>query len=309
MLICDMHCDLPSQIMEGFKIKSNKAHFAEDKLKKDNVYVQVFANFVDKLSYDDPFGRVNSLIHCFKEELKNSEIGLVTKYDELSSNIKNKKNSAILSIEGGEALGGKIENVEYFYNLGVRFLTLTWNNRNQLGTSSHPSCSDEPLTEFGKQVIREMNRLKMTPDVSHLSEKGFWSVIKESKMPIVATHSNAKKLCGHNRNLTDEQFLAIKKSGGLVGINFYPGFLADDETKADIKSIISHIEHFMALGGKDTLALGGDLDGIPCLPKGMNSVSDIDKIAEELAKINYREDTIKKIMGENFINHLKLILD
>lgn len=308
MLICDMHCDLPSQIYSGEKIMFNNCHWSENRLKKDNVYVQVFASFVDKLVSDNPFKRVDSLIHNFKKELENSKMSIVTEYVQLCDNIKNGKNSAILSVEGGEALGGEIENVEYFYNLGVRFMTLTWNNRNQLGTSSDPSCKNEPLTEFGLAVVKEMNRLKMTPDVSHLSEAGFWSVIEATKMPIVATHSNAKKLCNHNRNLTDEQFFAIKNNGGLVGVSFVPFFLEDDIKKADVMSVVKHIEHFMSLGGEDTVTLGGDFDGVDILPNGIKGIEDVDKIAEELAKLNYSEELIKKIMGENLMKHLKLIL-
>lgn len=308
MLICDLHCDLPDKISKGIKISSNDCHWSEDKLKKENVYVQVFASYVDKLAFDNPFERVNSLINGFKTELNNSQTGIVTEFKQLENNIKCGKNSAILSIEGGEALGGKIENVEYFYNLGIRFMTLTWNNKNQLGTSSDPSYTNAPLTDFGKRVVTEMNRLKMTPDVSHLSDKGFWSVIEESKMPVAATHSNSRTICKHNRNLTDEQFLAIKKNGGLVGICFVPFFLEEFPENANIKSIIKHIEHFMALGGENTIALGSDFDGIDILPKGINDIGDIHKIAEELAKINYPETIIKKIMSENFMNHLKLIL-
>ena len=308
MLICDLHCDLPDKISKGIKISSNDCHWSEDKLKKENVYVQVFASYVDKLAFDNPFERVNSLINGFKTELNNSQTGIVTEFKQLENNIKCGKNSAILSIEGGEALGGKIENVEYFYNLGIRFMTLTWNNKNQLGTSSDPSYTNAPLTDFGKCVVREMNRLKMTPDVSHLSEKGFFSVIEESKMPIVATHSNSKTLCNHNRNLTDEQFLAIKENRGLVGLSFVPFFLEEDSQKASIKSIVKHIEHFMALGGENTISLGSDFDGIDILPKGINDIGDVQKIAEELAKINYPETTIKKIMSGNFMKHIKTIL-
>jgi len=308
MLICDMHCDLPSQIMAGLTLSSKECHWAEDRLKKENVYVQIFASFVDKLVYDAPFERVVSLIENFKKELKSSETDVVTEWNQLKQNIACGKNSAILSIEGGEALGGKIENLQYFYDLGIRFLTITWNNRNQLGTSSHTSCQNTPLTEFGKSVIREMNKLKMTPDVSHLSEAGFWSVMEESKMPVVATHSNSKTICNHNRNLTDEQFISIKKSGGLVGLCFVPYFLENEGEKANVKSIIKHVEHFMSLGGEDVVALGGDFDGISTLPDGITGIESVDKIAEELAKINYSESLIKKIMGENVLNHLKVVL-
>lgn len=304
MIICDLHNDLPSKVIDGMSITSNDGHWSEDKLKKEHTYVQVFANYVNKYKFDDPFGRANSLILNFKEQLKKTDTGLVADYTALEKNIAEGKNSAILSIEGGEALGGKIENVKYYYDLGIRFITLTWSHTNQLGECNGPWCGRGPLTEFGKAVVKEMNKYNMTPDVSHLSEKGFWSAIEVSEKPIVATHSNSKKLCDHHRNLTDEQFEAIRDCGGLVGINYSPAFLEQDG-KADISSIVKHIEHFMALGGEDVVCLGGDLDGIGALPEGMKGIQDVDKIAGELAKINYPEGIIAKIMGVNLVNYVK----
>lgn len=307
LLICDLHCDLPSVVSRGVEISSNDAHWGENKLKKENTYVQVFASFVDKLLCDNPCERAKFLIKNFVLKLSETNIKLVTKYSELEDNIKRGINSALLSIEGGETLGGKIENIEIFYKMGVRFLTLTWNYRNELGTSS---ADDEnlPLSEFGKAAIREMNRLKMTPDVSHLSERGFFDVAFLTTEPFCATHSNSKAVCNHKRNLTDEQFFAIKKAGGLVGIAFVPQFLEGNAEMADVFSVVKHIEHFMALGGEDVVCLGGDFDGVDSLPRGIENVGDVLKIADELAKINYSDVLIKKLMGENVKNYLKSVL-
>lgn len=305
MLICDLHCDLPYKVADGRKIRSNEGHFSEELLKNENTYVQVFANFVNAKKHPDCFDYINSMIIKFKELLgTTTDIGLVTDYASLKSNIENGINSAILSIEGGEALDGKIENIEYFYNMGIRFLTLTWNYPNSLGESC--KTGDAPLTDFGKEIVKEMNRIKMFPDVSHLCEKGFWDVYELcDRIPFVATHSNSKKLCGHERNLTDEQFLAIKQKGGLVGINYCPYFLEDDGETANVTSILRHIEHFLSLGGEDIICLGGDLDGVSYLPKGINNISDVDTIAFELKKLNYSDNLIAKIMGENTLEFIQ----
>lgn len=308
MLICDLHCDLPSYVLEGRKISFNEGHWSEDKLKKEHIYVQVFASCVDKLCADNPFERGVSLVDSFTLGLGDTELGIVTKRDQLEKNIARSKNSAILSLEGGEILGGKIENLKYFYSRGIRLMTLTWNNLNQIGGSCDQLCENKPLTDFGKKVVREMNRLKMTPDVSHLSEAGFWDVAEISGRPFCATHSNSKKLCDHQRNLNDKQFEAIRNSGGVVGVNYYPLFLEKNHETANILSIVRHIEHFMSLGGEETVCLGGDLDGIDILPKGLNGIGDVDKIAEELLKINYKEELVKKIMGENIIEFFKRVL-
>ncbi len=304
MLICDLHCDLPDKVTDGAEIISNSEHWSEDKLKKEHTYVQVFANFVDKYKFDDPFDRVNSMILHFKSELTKTKTKLVTDYESLEKNVNEGKNSAILAIEGGEALGGKIERVKYFYDLGVRFMTLTWNHPNQLGEGNVPWGSCGPLTEFGKTVVKEMNKLNMTVDVSHLSDAGFWDVAEVSTKPFVATHSNSRKICDFFRNITDEQFMAIKNSGGMVGINYVPDFLEKDGN-AKISSIINHIEHFMSLGGENIVCLGGDLDGVGVLPEGITGVNDVDKIATELAKINYSDTIIAKIMGKNIKNYIK----
>ena len=297
MLICDLHCDLPNKILDGASLNDKACHWSLLKLKPENTYVQTFAHFVDARKHPDAFARVDAMLKNFKEKLTQTELGLVLTAADLEENIQAGKSSAVLSIEGGEALDGKIENVEYFYDLGVRFLTLTWSLQNDICESC--VSGDAPLTDFGKAVVREMNRLHMTPDVSHMCEQGFWSTLETSTRPIVATHSNAKALCNHARNLTDEQFLAIKDCSGLVGINFYAPFLENDAKKADINSIARHIEHFLALGGEDTLCLGGDLDGMPAPAKGLSGIGDMDKIAELLAKLNYSESLIQKIMGEN----------
>ena len=297
MLICDLHCDLPDKVLDGKALANNGCHWDEAKLKKAHNYVQTFAHFVDARKYPDAFSRVDATLKNFKEKLAATTLGLVLSPADLEENIRAGRPSAILSIEGGEALDGKLENVQYFYDLGVRFLTLTWSLRNDICESC--VSGDAPLTDFGKAVVKEMNRLHMTPDVSHMCEKGFWSTLETSTRPIVATHSNAKKLCAHARNLTDEQFCAIKNCGGLVGINFYAPFLENDAGKASLDSIAWHIEHFLALGGEDTLCLGGDLDGMPTPAKGIGGIWDVDKIAEKLAKLNYSEDLIAKIMGEN----------
>ena len=305
MLICDLHNDLPDKAIAGVDIVSNNEHWAEDRLKKENIYVQVFANYVNKYKFDDPFDRVNSMILHFKKELAKTQTKLVTDYNTLEKNINEGVNSAILAIEGGEALGGKIERVKYFYDLGVRFMTLTWSHTNQLGESNGPWCDRGPLTEFGKAVVREMNKVGMTVDVSHLSDAGFWDAIEVSEKPIVATHSNSREVCDHFRNLTDEQFMAIRDCGGLVGINYGPGFLSGSD-KASYADVVKHIEHFMALGGENVVCLGGDLDGIGILPEGMSGIQDVDKIANELAKINYQEKIIAKIMGKNIKNYIKM---
>ena len=147
----------------------------------------------------------------------------------------------------------------------------------------------------------------MLVDVSHLSEQSFWDVSDLCKGPFIASHSNSKAICSHRRNLTDDQILAINKSGGTIGINLCPDFLANSG-KANISDIIRHIEYIASLAGIDCIALGSDFDGIHDLPEGIKGVQDIRKIFEALLRLNYTEETLAKIAGENIIRIVKEVL-
>ena len=165
------------------------------------------------------------------------------------------------------------------------------------------------MTEFGRSVVKKMNQINMFVDVSHLNEKSFWDVCEVSKQPIIATHSNAKKLCNHIRNLTDEQIKEVIRHGGFIGINLYSSFLVD-EGKATIDDIMIHIEHILELGGENTLGFGADLDGCDILPESFFDARDYKKIAERLEYL-YNGDIVEKITHRNlrvYINQILLAL-
>ncbi len=216
--------------------------------------------------------------------------------------IKNGKVAAFLTIEGGEALQGDLSILRILYKLGIRSIGLTWNGKNEIGTGVGES--DEGLTPFGIEVVKEMNKLGMLIDVSHLSPKGFWDVIEYTNKPIIASHSNAIELCNHKRNLTAEQFKAIVSNGGVVGINFFPYFL-NNKGEASHKDIIKHIEYFMGLGGENHIGLGSDFDGIDKTPRDINGIQDIDIIFNALLQLNYSQAQVNKIAGGNFMNVIK----
>jgi membrane dipeptidase len=184
---------------------------------------------------------------------------------------------------------------------------LTWNYRNQIADGVADAITGGGLTPFGKNVVTEMNRLGMMVDVSHLSETGFWDVIGISAAPIIASHSNAKKICNHRRNLTDEQLLALMKNGGVTGINLCPDFICSD-TKASMKHVIEHIEYIVALTGEDTIGLGADYDGIDATPEGLEGVQCINNLLNELLRLNYSETLVNKLAGQNFLRVIKRVL-
>jgi len=297
----DFHCDTIGVCPDLYE---NTCHLDLKRGRGFCGHVQVFAAWVEG---KDSKEKAKNLISRFYEEQKKHEnlLSLCKTYSGIETALKEKKTAAILSIEGGEALEGNIENLDYFYGLGVRLITLTWNHENELGGGSMSGYT-EGLKPFGKEVVQKMQDMDMIVDVSHLNENGFWDVIEISKKPITASHSNSKKICGHPRNLTDEQFLAIKNTGGVVGINLYSQFLSPKG--ATIDDIVKHIEHFCSLGGENHVGMGADFDGVDELPKDIAGIEDVDKIFEYLLKLNYKEEVVRKIAGENYLNFLKQTL-
>ncbi len=165
---------------------------------------------------------------------------------------------AMLMVEGGAALAGALSHIAELASFGVRMLTLTWNGENEIASGAQATGGLKP---FGRQVVRALEQAGILVDVSHLNEQSFWDVASCATRPIVATHSNAYALCRNPRNLKDDQITAIRASGGLIGLNFYPVFLSDPPPKAAIPHLCRHIEHFLALGCEDQLVIGSDFDG------------------------------------------------
>jgi len=304
----DMHCDTATELFaknEG--LFENKLHISLEKAKGLENYCQVFAFWTpDDLKGEERYNNFIKVYNHFTIEVnKHSEkVVICNSYNEINSAIENKKTAIILAVEGAGILGGRLERIAQLKKMGIRFITLTWNASNELGDGilvENPTG----LTEFGKKAIKKMEEENIIVDVSHLSEVGFWQVCEIANKPFVATHSNAKMVCSHVRNLTNEQALAIKGAKGLIGINLCPAFLNNEEEKANIADIIKHIEHYLSLNLGDVICLGADFDGISSLPIGINNISDIEKIAEEMSKLNYSDDLIEKIFYHNFMNFCK----
>ena len=225
-----------------------------------------------------------------------------------AGNVLKHKAATLLAIEEGGAIDGSLEALRCLYELGVRAMTLTWSNRNDIADGINEEATGSGLTLFGKQVVAEMNRLGMLVDVSHISTAGFWSVIETSTKPIIATHSNAKSLCSHPRNLNDEQIKALAQNGGLAGITFAGQFLEEDWRNACIESVYKHIDYMLNLiGNDDHIGFGSDFDGISHPPYNIQGVQDYKPLIEYLSKY-YSDKTINKITHQNVINLLQKVL-
>ena len=188
----------------------------------------------------------------------------------------------MLSVEGGEVFEPGLETVAAYKALGVRMAAILWNNENTLGCSAK-SGDKRGLKPYGLEVVREMQRLGMGVDVSHLNEAGFWDILEKTDIPPLASHSCCKALCGHARNLTDDQLRALIGKGGYVGVNFYPFFL-DDGGAADTETIVEHIDHICQLGGERIVGLGSDFDGIEVSPRDLRHPGELGRFFDALRR-------------------------
>ncbi|MBR3932634.1 MAG: membrane dipeptidase [Clostridia bacterium] len=296
----DAHCDTMSKMYKKrIGLDSPDLMVNTNNLHRYKSATQVFALFNN--------GEMNkeNMMNCFeyfKNECKKlpSMVSVCSSAKEIDENTA--PLSAILAVEGlGNQPDFSVDDVNDFYNIGVRFMSLCWNSDNILCGG----CEGENtgITDLGRQTLAQMEKHRIILDVSHMSDKSFWESFENYSLPICATHSVSRSVHNHKRNLTDEQFIAIKNKGGVCGINFYPPFLCDG--KADINTVIKHIEHFMSLGGENSIGLGSDFDGIGVAPEDLENSADICNLLDRLLALNYSEETVEKIAFKNFKNLFK----
>jgi len=308
MQIIDLHCDTMMHLIDQphLKLKKNNLSVDINKLKAGSGLAQFFALYIDLKEHPNALQRCLSMLDVFYQEIEANptDIALARNYQEMCVLRQAGKIAAFLTIEEGGALQGRLENLRNFYRLGVRLLTLTWNYPNEIG---YPNCAEKDkalgLTEFGQQVVHEMNRLGMIIDVSHLSDGGFYDVSRLSSKPFVASHSNARAVWNHGRNLTDDMIVLLAKKGGVMGINFSGSFLGgSDISKVD--DMVDHIKHIYQVGGIDVLALGTDFDGIEFTLEIAN-MAEMRKLFEALNKKGFTENQIEKIAYKNTMRVIK----
>lgn len=315
MFICDCHCDTLTELYnKNASLYENEQHFDIKRQIALGGGLQFCAIYVptEVFRYQGGLRYTLCLLDKYNQEIKKlHEKGidvLQVRTAEDAGNVLKHKAATLLAIEEGGAIDGSLEALRCLYELGVRAMTLTWSNRNDIADGINEEATGSGLTLFGKQVVAEMNRLGMLVDVSHISTAGFWSVIETSTKPIIATHSNAKSLCSHPRNLNDEQIKALAQNGGLAGITFAGQFLEEDWSNACIESVYKHIDYMLNLiGNDDHIGFGSDFDGISHPPYNIQGVQDYKPLIEYLSKY-YSDETINKITHQNVINLLQKVL-
>ncbi|MGE5558043.1 MAG: dipeptidase [Bacillota bacterium] len=212
----------------------------------------------------------------------------------------------ILALEGAEGLGGDPMLLQVYFKLGVRMLSLTWNDRNEFADGAHESAQQSRLTGAGREVIQQANLLGVVVDVSHLNESCFWDVIFLSRAPVAASHANAASLCRHPRNLTDAQLKAVAETGGVVGVNFYPSFLGGEEVSAG--RVLSHLLYMHDLIGENHVGLGSDFDGMEKTPRDLCSAKDWGELRRAVAGSGLTARQQRLILGENWLRLFREVL-
>ncbi|MBE5884073.1 MAG: membrane dipeptidase [Lachnospiraceae bacterium] len=330
MKIVDMHCDTVSVMLEkrrageAVTLRENHGHLDLNRMKESGYLLQNFALYVDKGSCVDPWDEVCDLYEVYRQEISANEdiIAEVLKYDDIVINQKMGKLSSMLTVEEGAVCKGDIEKLKKLYDMGVRMLTLTWNYQNELGSpnvdkvakamaqdagentvhySFKPNTS-QGLTDRGREFVTEMERLGMIIDVSHLSDAGFYDVLECTHKPFVASHSNARSICRHVRNLTDDMIRKLAERGGCMGLNYYADFLTEGTNGGygGIEAMVQHAKHITDIGGMEVLGLGSDFDGIDT-NRELPGVQGMELLWNALHKGGFTQGELDKIFYQNVL--------
>lgn len=348
LLIIDTHNDVTSHTVKGYDIGSTGSKFHTDiaRLKQGNVGAVFFAVYVAS-SYakqNRAANRTLEMIDTVRRDIVERHpeaFRLVTRAAEVGAARRDGKIAALMGIEGGHAIEDNLRLLRTFYDLGIRYMTLTHANNNNWADSSGEAPRHNGLTDFGRKVVAEMNRIGMMVDVSHVSDATFRDVLAVSKAPVFASHSSCRAISNIPRNMTDDMIRAMAAKGGVIQINFGCEFLnqksADTSTfsnpefkrraaelkrsqhtqelkelraklvPADLADIVAHIDHVKRIAGMDHVGIGSDFDGVECLPRGMEDVSKFPALTRALMAKGYTEADLAKIYGGNLIRVMQAV--
>ena len=323
-MIFNGHSDILSDInirrLNGEK-NVFRNHYYEDFL-KSGVTGVILVIWTDLEYLNNPKKRTMQIIQSMQDEFSEAAdiLNIVTEYQDLYKGNKDDKINVLIGMEGLAHIGSNISLIEKYYNdIGLRHVSLTWNEKNLLAAGVN---GEGGITNLGKKAIAKIEELGILLDISHLNEQSFWDVTTIASGPIIASHSNAKKLAKVKRNLDDEQLLAIAESGGLVGVNAIGEFVSDDKKKRNIDTLIDHIDHMKNLIGIEHIGFGFDFcDFLPKhtigLPdtttepiaiKNLVSEADIPNLIDKMKCRGYSKEEIELIAYKNYYNLLKKVL-
>lgn len=294
MRICDAHCDTL------YNLQTQPGHENDvtlERLQKGGVSLQTMAMYVGPAA---PIEDVEQLFQGMLQHAQRLRQQGWKQVDDPAESIDSEP-AFMLSIEGCEIFCRGLSAIAEYRALGVRMAAVTWNHVNCLGT---PHCVDATtgLTAYGVQAVREMQRLGIAVDISHLNEAGVDDILNKTDRPPLASHSCARALREHTRNLTDRQLKALFRAGGFVGVNFYPSFLTDQKI-CTLDTLIDHIDHMYQLGGEGKVGFGSDFDGIESKPQGLETPADYPRLIQRLQERGFSPKDVADIAGESFIRY------
>ncbi len=306
----DLHCDTLMKLAKNGDLDggNGKAMVTLTGLQQGGVALQCFADFVPTGMFPRFCrGALSGLM--FRKLYKNYQAMMARHGDALFPVLraadldragKDGKIGVLLTIEDGGVMGNRLENVRKYYDMGVRLVTLTWNHPNFIGHphSGDPEAMGRGLTDYGRQVVSEMERLGMVIDVSHGSDGLFFQVAELARKPFVASHSNARAVCGHTRNMRDDMIRLLADKGGVMGLNIGPAFLADGSEVSRVEDMVRQILHIRRVGGSGVLALGSDFDGIHG-DLEIAGPQDWPRLADALSRAGLSEDELEQMWWSN----------
>ena len=356
-IVIDTHNDVTSTILEdGFDLGKPNGHTSTDlpKMRAGGITAEFFSIYVDKRFYEHPTAhdggaarRALDMIDITYQQIERhgDALELARSVEDIRRAKRDGKVAVLMGIEGGHAIENSLFTLREFYRLGVRYMTLTHSNNNDWADSAGFFAPPKPvhhgLSPFGEEVVREMQRVGMLVDVSHVSDETFYAVMRVAKAPVIASHSSSRALCDVPRNLSDDQLRALAKNGGVAMVNFFPGYLdpryaaaqqafsakhkaeidtlmkkhlpisemkaamakmgSADLPKVTVATLVDHIEHIAKVAGVDHVGLGSDFDGVPAFPEGLSGMDGLPLITLELLRRGFSDEDTKKILGENFL--------
>ena len=307
----DGHCDTIYECMgKGRSLRENSGHVDLMRGQRYGRRAQFFALFdnVRELPEGTAWTKLCQMHDWFcAQAAENADVmALCRTGAEVDAAAAQHKTAALLSIEGADLIDCDVHKIETVSGWGVRLLNPVWNRANVLSGTN----AEEPergLSAEGRDFIHVLEEHEIYPDVSHLSDAGFWDLVRMAKRPIVASHSNARAVCPHRRNLTDDQFRAIRDLGGTAGLNLYAPFLTQ-APRASFDDLRRHLDRFLELDGEGHIALGADLDGCDLLPEGFSGLDDYNRLGDFLKTTGYSDETIQNLFCNSLMKVVKLCI-
>ena len=328
-ILIDTHNDVPTRTVAGFDIgpRTTSGHTDIVRLREGGVGAVFFSVYVAAAyahgnhSANRALQMIDTVHHDISGRYPNDFMQALTA-DDIEAAHRQGKIAALMGLEGGHAIEDSLRLLRDYYRLGIRYMTLTHSNTNSWADSSGDmDKADVPhhngLTDLGKQVVREMNRLGMMVDISHVADKTFWDVLAVSSAPPFASHSSCRAFCNAPRDMTDEMIVALAKKGGVVQINFECSFLSQKardaslakqpQPPATLADVVRHIDHVVKIAGIDAVGIGSDFDGVDCVPTGLEDVSKFPNLTRALLEKGYTAEDIRKIYGGNTLRLMRAV--